>query len=38
MAVRQDVRRFEQLRVLQVAHGTAPLIRLKHTFPKALLM
>jgi hypothetical protein len=38
VAVRQDVRGFEQLRVLQVADGTAPLIRLEHALPEALLM
>lgn len=38
VAVWQDVRGFEQLRVLQVADGTAPLIRLEHALPEALLM
>jgi len=38
MAVRQDLSGFEQLRVLQVAHGTTPLIRLEYAFSEALLM
>jgi hypothetical protein len=38
MAVRQDVSGFEQLRMLQVAHGTTSPIRLEHAFSEPLLM
>src|SRR5215813_4979428 len=38
VVVGQYVSSFKQLGVLQVTHRAAPLIRLEHSFPKALLM